>query len=130
MARTASRAFARAPDGKRINTIDDMTCIEVGGTDTHLQGNLKPIVIDRYYFKEDYYRISSRKRTHLVPLRSGGQDRHPLTWRSQRGAPCPGLPIGSPSPSSAKARRIGIRTTTDASTSCGCRRWRHAAPSD
>jgi len=59
-------SFAWAPDGKRmVFTIEDGDSVEVGGTDTTHKGTPKPIVVDRYYFKEDYTGYLGRKRTHL-----------------------------------------------------------------
>ncbi|HTG83951.1 MAG TPA: S9 family peptidase [Gemmatimonadales bacterium] len=59
-------SFAWAPDGKRmVFTIEDGDSVEVGGTDTTHKKTPKPIVVDRYYFKEDYTGYLGRKRTHL-----------------------------------------------------------------
>ena len=41
------------------------------GSDTTHKETPKPIVIDRYYFKEDYIGYLGRKRTAPLPLRSG-----------------------------------------------------------
>jgi dipeptidyl aminopeptidase/acylaminoacyl peptidase len=59
-------SFAWAPDGKRlVFTIEDGDSIEVGGLDTTHKDTPKPIVIDRYYFKEDVTGYLRKKRTHL-----------------------------------------------------------------
>jgi dipeptidyl aminopeptidase/acylaminoacyl peptidase len=59
-------SFAWAPDGKRmVFVIEDGDSVEVGGTDTTHKETPKPIVIDRYYFKEDNTGYLGRKRTHL-----------------------------------------------------------------
>ncbi|HEY7029025.1 MAG TPA: S9 family peptidase [Gemmatimonadales bacterium] len=59
-------SFAWAPDGKRmVFAIEDGDSVEVGGTDTTHKDTPKPIVVDRYYFKEDYTGYLGRKRTHL-----------------------------------------------------------------
>lgn len=59
-------SFAWAPDGRRmVFVIEDGDSVEVGGTDTTHKETPKPIVVDRYYFKEDYTGYLGRKRAHL-----------------------------------------------------------------
>jgi len=74
------------PDSARIDTIE----VRLGGRDTAKAETPKPIVIDRFYFKEDYTGYVRRKRKHLylfalaerkvVPLTQGQTDENNPAW--------------------------------------------------
>ena len=74
------------PDSEQVDTID----VHMGRPDTAKVETPKPIVIDRYYFKEDYTGYVRRKRKHLylfdlrtrtvVPLTPGNSDEVNPAW--------------------------------------------------
>jgi dipeptidyl aminopeptidase/acylaminoacyl peptidase len=58
--------FAWSPDGARfVLVIQDGDSVEEGANDSTWKKTPRPIVIDRYYFKEDYVGYLGRKRKHL-----------------------------------------------------------------
>jgi dipeptidyl aminopeptidase/acylaminoacyl peptidase len=74
-------SFAWSPDGKQmVFVIEDGDSVEVGGTDTTHKDTPKPIVIDRYYFKEDYTGYLGRKRKHLFLFDLGTRNLTQLTF--------------------------------------------------
>jgi len=74
------------PDSERVDTID----VQLGGTakETDKEKTPEPIVIDRFYFKEDYTGYVRRKRKHLYLFELAGRTLVPLTpGQSDEGHP-------------------------------------------
>jgi dipeptidyl aminopeptidase/acylaminoacyl peptidase len=71
--------LAWSPDGKRlVLVIPDPDSVEEGGSDSTWSTTPRPIVIDRFVFKEDYTGYLGRARSHLYLMDLASRELKPL----------------------------------------------------
>jgi dipeptidyl aminopeptidase/acylaminoacyl peptidase len=72
--------FAWSPDGRRfVLVIEDGDSVEAGATDSTWRRTARPIVLDRFQFKQDYAGYLGRRRKHLYLFDLSSRTLEPLT---------------------------------------------------